>query len=211
MSYTLIIGPKNYSSWSMRAWLLLRWLQVPFEEVSVDVYAPGCREAVRALGGEPGLVPVLQDGGLAIWDTPAIFEHLYELYPQVWPADRGQRARARSLCGEVHAGFGALRAAMPVNTRARGRVAQRSAEVEADIARTGEIWSRHEPGGWLFGEFGGADIMFAPIATRFQTYGVTLGAAAAAYQDRTLAHPLVREWLRLGEQETGTIPVLEVG
>jgi glutathione S-transferase len=111
----------------------------------------------------------------------------------------------------VHAGFGALRAAMPVNTRARGRVVERSAEVEADIARAAEIWGRHRPGGWLFGEFGGADIIFAPIATRFQTYGVTLSGAAAAYQERILAHPLVREWLRLGEQETGMIPVLEVG
>jgi glutathione S-transferase len=100
---------------------------------------------------------------------------------------------------------------MPVNTRARGRVAERSPEVEADIARAAETWSRHRPGGWLFGEFGGADIMFAPIATRFQTYGVALDGAAAAYQARVLAHPLVREWLSLGEQETGTIPVLEVG
>ena len=211
MSYTLVIGPKNYSSWSMRAWLLLRWLEVPFETVSVDIYAPGCREAVRALGGEPGLVPLLRDGDLVIWDTPAIFEHLYEVHPQVWPAERADRARARSLCGEVHAGFNALRAAMPVNTRARGRRAERSAEVEADIARAAEIWARHAPGAWLFGAFGGADIVFAPIATRFQTYGVTLEGPAAAYQARVLSHPLVAEWLRLGKAETGTIPALEVG
>jgi len=211
MSCTLIIGSKNYSSWSMRAWLLLRWLGVAFEEVTVDLYAPGARAAVQALGGETGLVPVLKDGDLAIWDTPAIFEHLYELHPQVWPSRRDDRTRARSLCGEVHSGFNALRAAMPVNTRARGRAAERTAEVEADIARAREVWSRHRPRGWLFGEFGGADIMFAPIATRFQTYGVQLDGEAAAYQARLLGHPLVAEWLRLGAEESGVIPLLEVG
>jgi len=120
--YTLILGQKNYSSWSMRAWLLLKLLQVPFEEVTVPLYRPQSRHDVRALGGETGLVPVLKDGDLAVWDTLAIFEHLHETYPAVWPANKRDRMLARSVCGEVHSGFNALRAAMPVNTRARGRV-----------------------------------------------------------------------------------------
>jgi len=212
MAYTLILGPKAYSSWSMRAWLLLRHLQVPFEELTVDLYTAGSREAVRRLGGQTGLVPVLQDGDLTIWDTPAIFEHLHEAHPGVWPARRDRRARARSLSGEVHSSFNALRAAMPVNTRARGRIVERTAEVEADIARVAEIWDAQAAGGgWLCGDFGGADIMFAPIATRFQTYGVTLGGTAGAYQARLLAHPLVAEWLRLGAAEPGVIAELEVG
>ena len=90
MSLTLVIGQKNYSSWSMRAWLLLRFLGVAFEEVSVDLYTPTSREAVRGFGGETGLAPVLKDGDLAIWETPAIFEHLHETHPQVWPADRAR-------------------------------------------------------------------------------------------------------------------------
>src|SRR5690242_2367534 len=118
---TLVLGQKNYSSWSMRAWLLLKTLGVPFDEVTVPLYSPEARDSVRALGGQPGLVPVLIDRGVAIWDTLAIFEHLYESHPAVWPVDRFDRARARSLSGEIHSSFSALRAAMPVNTRARNR------------------------------------------------------------------------------------------
>lgn len=209
--YALVLGEKNYSSWSMRAWLLLRFLELPFDVVTVSLYTQTSRETVRGLGGETGLVPVLKCGPQAIWDTLAIFEHLHEVHGGVWPADRAHRARARSLCGEVHSGFNALRAAMPVNTRARARIATRAPEVEADIARVVEIWSGAHGAPWLFGTFTGADIMFAPIATRFQTYGVTLPTKAASYCDALLTHPLVAEWLALGAAETGKIPGLEVG
>jgi glutathione S-transferase len=209
---TLVIGQKNYSSWSMRAWLLLKTLGVPFTEVTIPLYRTDSRQSVRALGGQTGLVPVLIDRGTPIWDTLAIFEHLYESYPAVWPADRFDRARARSLAGEIHSSFNALRAAMPVNTRARGRRAKRTADVTADIERVVHIWEGYCGGTpWLFGAFGGADIMFAPIATRFQTYGVQLGGMAQGYMDRLLDHPLVAEWLRLGQQETDVIELLEVG
>jgi glutathione S-transferase len=212
MSYTLILGQKNYSSWSMRAWLVLKALGVSFDEVTVPLYRPESREAVRALGGQTGLVPVLLDRGTAIWDTLAIFEHLYESYPAVWPADKLDRARARSISGEIHSAFHALRSAMPVNTRARGRLANRAAEVTADIERVVEIWNAHSGGfRWLFGAFSGADIMFAPIATRFQTYGVHLEGLAKAYMDRLLEHPLVAEWLRLGQEEVDVISTLEIG
>jgi glutathione S-transferase len=209
---TLVLGQKNYSSWSMRAWLLLKTLDVPFTEVTIPLYRTESREAVRALGGQTGLVPVLIDGGTAIWDTLAIFEHLHESYPCVWPADRYERARARSLSGEIHSSFNGLRAAMPVNTRARGRHAKRTTEVTADIERAVQIWEGYQGGTpWLFGSFSGADIMFAPIATRFQTYGVQLAGAAKTYMDRLLDHPLVAEWLRLGQQEVDVIEVLELG
>jgi glutathione S-transferase len=211
-TYTLILGQKNYSSWSMRAWLLLKTLGVSFTEVTIPLYRPESREAVRALGGQTGLVPVLIDGGTPIWDTMAIFEHLYETYPAVWPADRFARARARSVSGEVHSSFNALRSAMPVNTRARGRYGEQTSEVTADIDRVAQIWSNY--GGdahWLFGSFSGADIMFAPIATRFQTYGVHLQGPANDYMVQLLQHPLVAEWLSLGQQEVDVIEGLEVG
>ena len=211
MSYRLLIGEKNYSSWSMRAWLLLRHLGVAFEEVSVALYRDDSHDAVRAFGGQTGLVPVLDDDGTLIWDTFAIFEHLFEAHPRVWPADRSDRARARSLAGELHSGFGALRAAMPLNTRARNRAFDRTPAVEADILRTETVWcdAGREGEPWLFGGFSGADIMFAPVATRFQTYGVSLTGPAADYQRRLLGHPLVAEWLALGEAETSLIPSAE--
>lgn len=208
--YILVLGQKNYSSWSMRAWLLLRFLQVPFEEVAIGLYTETSRAEVKALGGETGLVPVLKHGDLAIWDTLAIFEHLHEVYGRVWPPSPVDRARARSLCAEVHSGLNALRDAMPVNTRARNRTVQRTAAIEADITRVAEVWSRLA-GEWLFGDFGGVDIMFAPIATRFQTYGVELPNDARLYQEALLGHELVREWLALGAAETDGIPLLEVG
>ena len=213
MTYTLVLGQKNYSSWSMRAWLLMRWLGLDFEVITIPLYTDQSRGAVRALGGETGLVPVLKADDLTIWDTLAIFEHLHELHDGVWPADAAKRARARSLAGEVHSGLNALRAAMPVNTRARGRRAVRSPEVEADIARVKELWTRYpgQDGPWMFGAFGAADIMFAPVATRFQTYGVELGGQADAYQAQLLAHPLVAEWLAAGAAETDVVPVLELG
>jgi glutathione S-transferase len=212
MTYTLILGQKNYSSWSMRAWLLLKSLGVPFDEVTVPLYRPESREAVRALGGQTGLVPVLRDCGTAIWDTLAMFEYLYESYPAVWPVSRLDRARARSISGEIHSAFHALRSAMPVNTRARGRLVKRTAEVTADIERVLEIWNAHGGGSpWLFGAFSGADIMFAPIATRFQTYGVEPEGPAKGYMDRLLEHPLVCDWLRLGQEEADVVSTLEVG
>ena len=212
MTYTLIIGQKNYSSWSMRAWLLLKTLDVQFDELTVPLYQPQSRDTVRALGGQTGLVPVLLDGDSAIWDTMAIFEHLHENHPIVWPPKRSERARARSISGEIHSGFHALRSAMPVNTRARNRLASQNTDVMLDIERVKEIWNTRTTGSpWLFGAFGGADIMFAPIATRFQTYGIQLEGEPGDYMGRLLEHCLVAEWLRLGEAEMDVISSLEVG
>lgn len=212
MAYELILGNKNYSSWSMRAWLLLEFLQVPYRETTIKLYIDGSRSKVRALGGETGLVPVLKDGDLAIWDSLAIIEYLYERHPQVWPRSREQRARARSICGEVHSAMGALRDAMPVNTRGRFRLAALPDAVRADIERVADIWENnlaHFSGPWLFGDFTAADIVFAPIATRFQTYGIELSGNARAYKDRILTHPLVQRWLEEGRREPDTIELFE--
>ena len=213
MTYRLVLGNKNYSSWSMRAWLLMRLVRVNFEETMIPIYGEGARDLVADLGGETGLVPVLLDGDLAVWDTLALFESLHERHPSVWPLHPDHRARARSYAGELHSGYSDLRGAMPCNTRARGRRAVISPAVEQDIRRTAHIWEDSGNLGslWLFGEFCAADIMFAPIAARFQTYGVTLTGRAASYCDNLLNHPLVAEWLGSGAAEPDVIPALEIG
>lgn len=204
MSYTLVIGNKNYSSWSMRVWLLMKHLELPFTEKLISLYTDTSRAEVHALGGDSGMVPVLIDNDFAIWDTLAIIETLNESHPQVWPKAKVQRARARSICGEVHSGLMALRGAMPVNTRGRFKLDNLSKEVEADIARVVAIWEScltESEGPWLFDEFSAADIVFAPVATRFVTYGVELTGKARTYQETILQHPLVLEWLAMGKAE----------
>jgi glutathione S-transferase len=213
MGLRLVIGNKNYSSWSMRAWLLLRFVNAPFDEIGVSLYLPGSRERVMELGGQTGLVPVLQADGYPIWDTLAITEYLFEQYPSIWPDERFARARARSYCGEVHSGLNALRDAMPVNTRGRGRLAVRTPTVEQDIARVAEIWATsgaHRDGPWLFGRFCAADIMFAPVASRFRTYGLSVTGQSALYLDELLTHPLLSEWFDLGQREPTVIEQSEL-
>jgi glutathione S-transferase len=206
---SLVIGNKNYSSWSMRAWLLLRLANLPFAQIPVDLYLPDSRSKVQALGGETGLVPVLISDGWPIWDTLAIAEFVHESCPGIWPGNSLERARARSYAGEVHAGLNALRAAMPCNTRARHRVAMRTPEVELEISRVAAIWATASDG-WLFGEFSAADIMFAPVAARFRTYEVDLEGPAREYGKRLLAHPLCAEWFEMGEREPAVIEQFEL-
>ncbi len=208
----LVIGNKNYSSWSMRAWLLLRFLDIPFEETNVDLYVPGTREKVKALGGETGLVPMLKEDGFCVWDTFAIAEYLYERYPQIWPSDPHSRARARSVCAEMSSGLSALRNAMPVNIRLRKEAKKWPADVQADVERVSEIWrncANQYPGPWLFGDFCAADIFFAPVATRFQTYSVALDEASKNYQQVILAHSLVQEWIEMSKDDSSRIDNFE--
>jgi glutathione S-transferase len=210
---TLVLGHKNYSSWSMRAWMLLRFVQAPFEERLVQIYQSGSRDEVKALGGQTGLVPVLKDGDTTIWDTLAITEYLYESYPVVWPKSRCLRARGRSFCGEVHSSLNFMREAMPVNTRGRNRLAKFTPEVERDLDRVREIWTTciDEHGGpWLLGDFCAADVMFAPIVTRFQTYTVSVAGSAGEYYRRMLEHPLFVEWLDQGRAENSFIEQFEL-
>jgi glutathione S-transferase len=212
---TLVIGNKNYSSWSMRAWLLLRWLELDFEEIVIPLYRPGSREAVL-LHSPTGMVPALRDGDLTIWDSFAIILHLADRAPHVWPSDAQKRAFIRSACAEMHSGFRALRTAMPHNARARDRTAPRTTELAADIGRVEQIWTEGRrrfgaDGPWLAGEFGIGDIMYAPVASRFRTYGVALDSPAAEYGAELLRHPLVERWFAEGADDSVTIPEAEIG
>lgn len=211
---TLVLGPKNYSSWSMRAWLLLRWLGLPFREVTIPLYEERSRYWLQRYS-PAAKVPVLIEDGQRIWDTLAIVMHLADTHPHVWPACPLRRAYARSICAEMHAGFADMRTAMSYNARGRDRVVKMTPALAADIARVQAIWAEGrqsfgDDGPWLLGEFGIADIMFAPPAVRFVTYGVTLDREAHGYVRRLLAHPLVLEWLELGSDDA-VIPACELG
>lgn len=211
---TLVLGSKNYSSWSMRAWLMLRWLDIPFDEITVPLYREDSRAAL--LRHSPtAKVPVLVDGDLTVWDTLAIAMHLSDARPQIWPAEPERRAYARSVSAEMHAGFATMRSTMSFNARARGRRVPLNEELARDIGRVQDIWEEGRrrfgsTGPWLLGEFGIADIMLAPPAVRFVTYGIELRPPVQEYHARLLGHPLVAEWFALGRSDE-PIPVLEVG
>ena len=214
---TLVIGNKNYSSWSLRPWLLLRAAGIPFEELRLCLDTPGFDAAVRRRS-PAALVPVLHDGDLTVWDSLAICEYLAERFPAAgaWPDAPEARARARAVAAEMHAGFGAIRSAMPMNVRARGRRVPTSEALEREIARVLALWQacreRDGAGGpWLFGRFGIADCMYAPVATRFRTYGVDVPGAAGEWAAAILAHPAMQAWERDAVAEPETIPAGEVG
>jgi glutathione S-transferase len=213
---TLVIGNKNYSSWSLRPWLLLRQSGIPFSEVRIPLYRPDTLDELRAWSPS-GLVPLLQDGECKVWDSLAIAEYLNERFPelQLWPADSAARAMARSVSAEMHAGFGALRQAMSMNIRGRYPEQGRTPECLRDIARIQAIWndcrSRHgADGDFLFGHFSIADAMYAPVALRFQTYAVALEGAARDYAETMLALPAMQEWIAAAMTETERIEMFEV-
>ena len=211
----LIIGNKNYSSWSFRAWLVLAKIDLPFEEVRVPLMVDVAREELLRYSPS-GKVPVYQEGDLVVWDTLAIFDFLPERHPGLWPEKREHRALARSISAEMHAGFSALREAMPMNCRATGRQVEITAGVERDIRRVQEIWEQcrsafGKGGPWLMGPFSIADAMFAPVVTRFHTYGVPCPPTVAAYRDHVLQDPCVRQWFEAGRNEKETIEQMEVG
>jgi glutathione S-transferase len=209
---TLVIGNKNYSSWSMRPWVLLRGLGIPFSERQLKFHTQAWSEHIGRLSPS-GLVPVLWEGepgaGFATWDTLAIAERVHELFPEhaVWPRDAQARARARSLCAEFHSGFRAFRGAMPMNIRSRYPGKGMNPDVAKEIDRIQALWSgaRRAFGGngaFLFSEFGAADAFYAPVATRFVTYGVELKGAARDYQQALLDSPGVRDWSAEAVKET---------
>jgi glutathione S-transferase len=208
---TLVIGNKNYSSWSMRPWLLMRQCGIEFDEVQIPLRQPDSLE--RKLAYSPaGKVPILTDGEVRIWESLAIVEHLAEKFPekQLWPADGEARAVARSVSAEMHAGFASLRSHMPLNCRAHRPEAGRGPGVQEDIDRIGAIWrecrTRYGAAGeFLFGDFTAADAMFAPVASRFQTYGVRLGHAEAEYAQAILSLPAVMDWMEDARKEPWNI------
>ena len=220
MRFTLYIGNKNYSSWSMRPWVLMRQFSIEFDErmLRFDSFDDDSdfKRSVAALS-PAGKVPCLIDsdvaGGLAVWDTLAICEYLAECYPELhlWPRDTAARARARSVCAEMHAGFGALRNHLPMNIEASlpeiGALVMRDrADVRADVERIATMWSElleTHGGPMLFGGFGIADAYYAPVCMRLNTYGIPLPESVEAYVDRVCALPGVSAWIRdaLAEQD----------
>ena len=209
---TLVIGNKNYSSWSMRPWVALRGCGIAFTERMLKFHSQDWEENIGKLSPS-GLVPVLWEGepskGFATWDTLAIIERAHELSPgaSVWPADPHARARARSICAEMHGGFRGVRSALPMNIRSRYPGKGMNPDVAKDIERIAALWSsaRNEfgrGGPYLFGAFSAADAYFAPVATRFVTYDVKLTGRAKEYQLALLDAPAVREWSAEGVKET---------
>jgi glutathione S-transferase len=202
---TLIIANKNYSSWSLRAWLALAHAGIAFDEIRVPLGMPDTK--ARLLGYSPaGKVPVLIDGNKKVWESIAICEYAAERWPEkrLWPADRATRAHARSITAEMHAGFVALRTAMPMNCRGRYPRKGRNAAVDVDIARVEAIWGdclKRYGGPFLFGAFSIADAMYAPVVSRFLTYDVKLAGALQQYAQGVLDLPSMKAWYAAGAAE----------
>lgn len=213
----LIIGNKNYSSWSLRPWLLLSVHGIPFEEERIALDLPDTRERI-ALYNDAGKVPVLLDGDLTIWDSLAICEYVSERYldGKGWPSEVAARAQARAVSAEMHSGFHAIRGRLPMNCRATERRVRPDDKLLHEIGRIDQIWSdcraRHaDDGDWLFGGFSIADCMFAPVAFRFSTYGIELSAQAADYVQRLLGIDAMQQWLADAKAEDEVIDAEEVG
>ena len=216
MTFKLVIGNKNYSSWSMRPWLALRASDIPFDEIFVPLYT-GPADKQRILNFTPsGKVPVLVDGDVTIWDSLAIIEYLAERFPEkrLWPWDAAARAHARSICAEMHSGFAALRGECGMNLHRPVGAIELSADARANIARIQDIWTdcreRYgKSGAFLFGAFSAADAMFAPVVHRFRTYAIAVRPQARRYMDAMMALPAFQEWTSAGLAETLVIEKFE--
>lgn len=197
----LIIGTKNLSSWSMRPWVVMHAFGIPFEEVLIHLDQPDTTARIAEYS-MAGRVPVLLADDFAVWDSFAICEFLAEQFPMqnLWPEHVVARATARSICAEMHSGFTALRSAMPMNIKGHFPGRGRNAGSQSDIGRICEIWedclSNYGAHRFLFGDFSIADAYFAPVVTRFKTYGVSLAPALQAYADRVLEHHAVARWVQ---------------
>jgi glutathione S-transferase len=216
MTLQLVIGNKNYSSWSMRPWLALRANDIAFDEVFIPLYT-GDADKQRILDfTHSGKVPALIDGGITIWDSLAIIEYAAERFPQarLWPEDRASRAHARSISAEMHSGFMALRNECGMNLHRPIKAIALSTDARANIARIEQIWTEcraryGRSGPFLFGAFSGADAMFAPVVHRFRTYAIEVAPEAAGYMATMMALPAFQEWTRAGLAETIVIEKFE--
>lgn len=203
---TLVIGDKNLSSWSLRPWLVLKHLGLPFREIKLALDTPEFKPALSRYS-PAGRVPVLIDGDLHIWDSLAIIEYLNEKAAgRGWPADSAQRAHARSISAEMHSGFAALRKNWPMQAAAQNVHAPLSVEGGADVARVDQLWqdcrAKYDmQGPWLFGSFSIADAMYAPVVFRFNTYRPRLSAASSAYLEHVLDDTHMRTWLEDAQAE----------
>lgn len=214
---TLVIGNKNYSSWSLRAWLALRKVGVEFEERRLPL---DTRQFAEDIGdfSPSAKVPALHDGSLCVWDSLAICEYINERWAngELWPQQQGQRARARAISAEMHAGFPALRQQMPMNCRASDRKVPIDTELERDITRITSIWSEcseesGSAGSWLFGDFSIADAMYAPVALRFLTYGIDMPDIVYNYVETVRHDGDVSEWIRAACEEVEVVEADEAG
>ena len=213
----LVIGNKNYSSWSMRPWLALRANDIPFEEVVIPLYTDNPADKQRILSfSDAGKVPTLVDGDITVWDSLSIIEYLAERFPEakLWPQDRAARAHARSVSAEMHSGFMPLRNECGMNLHRPVRSIALSEDARANIARIEEIWSdcraRYgKQGPFLFGAFTGADAMYAPVVHRFRTYDITVAPVVQAYMETMMALPAFKDWTEAGLAETLIIEKFE--
>ena len=210
----LVIGSKNYSSWSLRPWLFLRKVGFDFTERVIAFDAPDYQRQISQVSPS-GKVPLLVLGDNKIWDSLAICEFAADATGRGLPHDKIARGMARSVAAEMHAGFQALREQCPMNVRAVGRRVPLKPDLARDIRRIDALWSacRMEygaGGGWLFGDFSMADAMFAPVLFRFQSYGADLSPEARTYYEHALADPDVRVWQQASRQETHVLPLVDV-
>lgn len=213
---TIVLGNKNYSSWSLRPWLALRQAQVAFDEVVVPLYREGSKEKILNWSAA-GKVPVLKHGDITVWESLAVCEYLADTFPQarLWPEDRETRAAARSVATEMHGGFTALRENLPMDLSRRHPGAGRIEKARADIDRVTTIWrdcrgrfgeaGANGKGPFLFGGFTNADAMYAPVVSRFLTYGVELDPVSAAYADAVMDLPAMRDWAAAAAAEPWVI------
>lgn len=215
----LILGNKNYSSWSLRPWIALKHAGVPFEEevVRLDFDGDGPQNAHLKAHSPAGRVPVLYHGDLRIWESLAILEYVAELFPEksLWPDDMQVRARARTAANEMHAGFGALRSELPMNVRRTPSPVACSAAARKDIDRIGELWntcrSDHGADGpFLFGGFSIADAMYAPVVSRFAVYEISLPGECGQYMDTMLNLPAYQDWKAAAQSEPWVIDAEEI-
>jgi glutathione S-transferase len=221
---TLVIGNKCHSSWSLRPWILMTQFGIAFEEKLIPfadpIDSPEWKDQIRKYS-PAGKVPALVDGDVAVWESLAIMEYLAERHPElaIWPKDRAARAMARAIASEMHAGFSSIRGACPMNLGKRFGERDRGAGVAKDAARVQEIWrtarqrfgQEAEDGGpFLFGAFTAADAMYAPMATRFDTYAIPIDRDARAYVDAVMATPAFQEWRKAALAETWIVPEDEV-
>ena len=214
-SLTLVIGTTNYSPWSLRPWLFMKHAGLEFQEIVIPLDTREFRDQIDRYGPS-GRVPVLRHGKLCVWDSLAICEYVAELSGKGWPQAREARAVARAVCAEMHSGFTTLRSLWPMNARARNRRTAVTAALEADIERIDEIWNdcRVRFGGdgpWLFGDYGIADAMYAPVVLRFNTYGARISQTARWYMASVLEDAALQDWLQAAKHEPWTIAVEEVG
>lgn len=217
MTLTLVIGNKNYSSWSMRPWLAMRAANIAFEEVFIPLYTENAADKQRILGfTRSGKVPALIDGDITVWDSLSIIEYVAERFPEakLWPRDLAMRAHARSISAEMHSSFLPLRNECGMNLHRPVRAIALSADARANIARVEQIWGEcreryRQAGPFLFGEFTAADAMYAPVVHRFRTYAIQVEAETRTYMETMMALPAFREWTAAGLAETLVIEKFE--